>query len=153
VQAWYSCEAFSSTTCKQTTSNKNKWNSDNVFGCHIYFFTAIRTTLHISRMQIGWYIKISGILKQADREMVTEVLKSVFPSSSAVYQLTHCNIQNNSNNLLSNGLDNRGTEVQILQWQVLSFPRPYLDWFQDPPSFSSNAHVISDSGSIIIQFS
>jgi len=57
------------------TSNKNKWNSDNVFGCHIYFFIAIRIILYISRMQIGWYIKISGILKQADREMVTEVLK------------------------------------------------------------------------------
>jgi hypothetical protein len=31
--------------------------------------------LDISRMQIGWYIKISGTLKQALREMVTEVLK------------------------------------------------------------------------------
>jgi len=87
VQAWYSCEAFSSTTCKQMTSNINKWNSNNVFGYHICFFIAIRTTLYISRMQIGWYIKISRILNQAAREMVTEVLREcisfLFSSVSA----------------------------------------------------------------------
>lgn len=87
VQAWYSCEAFSSTTCKQMTSNENKWHSDNVFGCHICFFIAIKITLYISRMQIGWYIKILGILKQDDKEMVTEVLKEcisfLFSSVSA----------------------------------------------------------------------
>jgi hypothetical protein len=69
------------------TSNINKWNSDNVFGCYICFFIAIRITLYISRMQIGWYIKISRILNQAAREMVTEVLKEcisfLFSSISA----------------------------------------------------------------------
>jgi len=38
-------------------------------------------------MKIGWYIKISGILKQDDKEMVSEVLKEcisfLFSSVSA----------------------------------------------------------------------